>query len=128
MILVKDSPLTQLIEELDDRSHSLIYCRSCLAPITSPQYLTIIGASDEYRFTNPAGVGYHIRCFHHAPGCSLIGSPTEEASWFASYQWQLAYCTECGDHLGWYYEYTRSLHNPRFFFGLITGRLIHHAI
>jgi len=31
----------------------------------------------------------------------LQGRPTTEFSWFEGYSWQVAVCSECGEHLGW---------------------------
>lgn len=113
-------PVQQLLQSLQDSDGELLLCRCCTNPITKSGEIISIGHSHQYRFTNPAGISYSIRCFQHAPGCSIAGAPTSEASWFGGYQWQLANCCECHEHIGWYYQNTRQ----RFFFGLIRDRLM----
>ncbi|WP_019531699.1 cereblon family protein [Dasania marina] len=113
-----------LLQGIDNGGSPLVFCRSCHAPITSQHEQAVIGNNSHHRFTNPVGITYHLRCFTNAHGCSIRGRYTEEHSWFAGYQWQLALCSECGEHLGWYYQYCRSSHSQRFFFGLIADRLM----
>ena len=124
MAITQETVLKQWLESLDDETGSLIFCRSCHTPVTSKNEQTAIGNLGEHRFTNPAGILYHIRCFSNAHGCSIVGPATEADSWFLGYQWQLAICTECHEHLGWYYQYNRSSSHQRFFFGLINDRLM----
>lgn len=116
--------LDHLLESLDDANGELLICRCCNAAITRCIERISIGISHHYRFTNPAGISYSIGCFRNAPGCSISGNLTEEDSWFSGYKWQLASCSECHEHLGWYYQGAKQ----RFFFGLIDSRLINTAI
>lgn len=81
-----------------------------------------MGNRSSFRFTNPAGIRFFISCYQQAPGCSLVGRPTQDNSWFGGYYWQLALCTDCNEHLGWYYE-----NRQRGFFGLIRDRLFEQA-
>ncbi len=109
--------------QLEDQEQSpgeFIHCRFCAAPITSTREKIEIGISHHHRFTNPAGIIYSIGCFCNAPGCTLNGYPSKEFSWFGGYQWQVVSCSECLEHLGWYYENKRQ----RFFFGLIISKLV----
>ncbi|MGK0442380.1 MAG: hypothetical protein ACJA0N_002190 [Pseudohongiellaceae bacterium] len=124
MDITHETVIKQWLESLDEDAGPLVFCRSCHSPITSKKEQATIAHNDHHCFTNPAGATYHLRCFSNAHGCNITGPPTEEYSWFAGYQWQLAMCTECNEHLGWYYQYTRSSLNQRFFFGLIAGRLM----
>ncbi|WP_159931242.1 cereblon family protein [Oceanicoccus sp. KOV_DT_Chl] len=116
----------KMLHLLDDIDGDLWLCRFCLNPITRSNQQTTIGLHQQYRFTNPAGITYSIRCFQHAPGCSISSQATAEHSWFGGYQWQLASCSECEQHLGWYYfSKDDQLPDQRFFFGLIGDRLVY---
>lgn len=114
------SMIEQLRESLAGSGGDLLLCRCCSAAITRSGEKIKVGVSHNYRFTNSADITYSIGCFRNAPGCAIAGMPTDEDSWFGGYQWQLASCSECQEHLGWYFQNTRQ----RFFFGLIQGRLI----
>jgi len=124
MAITQETVLKQWLESIDQESGPLIFCRNCHTPVTSKNEQATIGNADEYRFTNPSGILYHIRCFSNAHGCNIVGMPTEQDSWFLGYQWQLAICTECHEHLGWYYQDCGSARHQRFFFGLIADRLM----
>lgn len=115
-------PVQQLINKLEDDCdpESIICCRLCGAAITSQDEQIKIGLSHRHRFTNPAGITYGIACYQNAAGCSISEQPTEEQSWFGGYRWQLASCSECAEHLGWYYQNRQD----RYFFGLIVDRLL----
>lgn len=113
-------PIEQILESSTRCDGDLLLCRTCASPITSESEKIDIGLSHHYRFTNPMGISYSIGCYQNAPGCTLVGDATGEDSWFGGYQWQVALCTECLQHLGWYYQNDKQ----RFFFGLIPDRLL----
>lgn len=94
-----------------------LLCAACGRPITEEGAAAQYGGAHEHLFTNPAGIGFRIGCFHHAPGCTEAGPPTAEYTWFAGYRWRFALCGGCGAHLGWSYR------GPHHFFGLILDRL-----
>jgi hypothetical protein len=121
MSSIKVDPVQQLLHTLEKEADSqdIICCRLCNTPITSRPEQIKIGLSHRHHFTNPAGITYGIACYQSAAGCSISEQPTKEHSWFGGYHWQMAHCTECNEHLGWYYENKKN----RFFFGLIVDRL-----
>jgi len=116
---ILDEQLESLLSETEAHDDKKIYCRLCRALITTRAERFQVGPYDKYSFTNPAGITYAIACYKHAHGCTISGIPTTEHSWFSGYQWQLASCTDCHEHLGWYYE-----NRKRAFFGLIVSRVI----
>lgn len=120
---ITESSLEDLLETLDENIGDLLICRCCLAPITQCDQRIEVGLSHYYRFTNPAGIIYAIGCYRYAPGCNITGLPTLEDTWFGGYRWQAATCSDCQEHLGWYYQNNRD----RFFYGLIQARLIKAA-
>ncbi len=115
-------PVRQLLNTLEEQAEStdILCCRLCSAAITTRCQQIKIGLSHRHHFTNPAGIAYGIACYQNAAGCSISEQPSAEHSWFGGYQWQMAHCAECNEHLGWYYQN----HQQRFFFGLIVDRLV----
>jgi hypothetical protein len=115
-------PVEQLKKSLaQDWGGQYLYCRLCQSPVTSADEQVVIGLSHQHRFTNPCNITYTIGCYRNAPGCAIAGFPSEEFSWFGSYRWQIALCSHCQHHLGWYYQKIRA---QKYFYGLISNRLL----
>lgn len=113
-----DEEVVSLDHEIDSNVKPSILCRICKYIITAePESISVQG-SHFHTFTNPAGMIFDIRCFHHATGCIQVGSATGEHTWFTGYRWQIAICRDCGEHLGWLFR------NGDSFYGLITNRLV----
>jgi len=53
-----------------------------------------------------------------ANGCVNYGTPTLEHTWFQSYSWRYALCSNCHTHLGWFYQSGNDS-----FYGLILENL-----
>jgi len=102
-----------------DSPEKSILCRVCSATVTSPLEGMAKNGLHEHVFFNPTGTAFEIRCYKRAPGCLIQGEPTDDFSWFTSYNWQYALCSTCLTHLGWWFS-SRS----DSFFGLIANRLI----
>ena len=92
-----------------------VRCRNCEYEITDPSWKI---EPHEHTFRNPAGYSFHVLCYSDAPGAIEVGDATAEASWFAGYEWTFAVCTQCHNHLGWWYA------GKSRFAGLIATRLI----
>ena len=95
-----------------------IYCGACGHLVSYEKERISIAGQHNHTCTNPADIVYHIGCFRHAPGCSVVGPATVEHTWFTGYRWQIAVCANCGEHLGWFFQ------NGSEFYGLITVRLV----
>jgi len=112
---------TQREDRLDSRyrqsRQQRLVCRRCSNPVTTIQQRIQIATSHRHQFTNPANQQFVIGCFGTAPGCSLEGQAWSEHSWFPDHSWTVALCSHCSEHLGWYFQGSRT------FFGLILGRL-----
>jgi hypothetical protein len=108
--------------DLEDRAQSerAIACAACAAAITSPSHRIAINGLHEHRFMNPAGNLFHIGCFAHAVGCTIIGPDSLEYPWFPGFAWRFAMCGACGQHLGWHFR----KRERGSFFGLILDRLV----
>lgn len=92
-----------------------IRCKACNKEITDPSYAV---EPHEHTFRNPAGYSFHLLCYSSADGAVEVGEPTQEATWFAGYAWTFAICSNCHNHLGWFYR------GERCFVGLIATRLL----
>jgi hypothetical protein len=97
-----------------------ILCAVCSASITSLDHRMAMHGAHEHRFMNPAGVLFHIGCFSHAIGCTIVGPDSLEYPWFVGFAWRFAMCGACGQHLGWHFR--KPAHDG--FFGLILDRLV----
>lgn len=111
-----DSALKPASEETTDDG---LFCARCDTLVTRTRW-TMSMDGHEHAFFNPAGLVFRILCFSEAPGAQDRGAPTDEFTWFPGYQWIIACCAGCGEHLGW--RYLGGTH-PQGFFGLIKDRL-----
>lgn len=112
-------PLVYTDDEPVYRRQKRLICKTCSLHITSNDHRTVIEQSHRHTFFNPAGVVFEIGCFRYAQGCSPVGRPSGEFSWFASMLWTPVVCSECLSHLGWLFE-----GNLRRFYGLILRQLV----
>jgi hypothetical protein len=102
-----------------------ILCAACAASITSLDHRMAVQGTHEHRFMNPAGALFHIGCFAHAIGCTIVGPDSLEYPWFAGFAWRFAMCGSCGQHLGWHFRITRKGNEgDAGFFGLVLDRLV----
>jgi hypothetical protein len=115
----------QSIEKADDDQTDLARrpwcCRACAHPIASDAARAEIDGRHVHMRLNPAGVAFVFGAFSTAPGCAVVGAPTDEATWFAGCRWSFALCGQCGAHLGW------SFSGAQQFFGLVLEKLVEPA-
>jgi len=104
--------------EADVDQGNKIRCRSCEHVISDERQRITVDNSHTHNRINPNGVEYYFQCFRAAPGCDTHGIATAEHTWFAGYRWQIVFCNNCGEHLGWYFQGEAS------FYGLIIARLV----
>lgn len=120
--------LDNFLPDLQDTTQlpqkDLILCHFCRAAVTSKRDEFIVNGGHRHQFLNPNGLHYQIGCFKVAPGCDISGPPIKDFSWFKSHSWQLARCSDCGEHLGWFYQNGEASQ----FFGLILEKLCYPAI
>lgn len=105
-------------QQSDTGKRRKIRCRSCEHIVTDDSQRISVADSHTHNRSNPSGVEYRFQCFSNAPGCSAYGQATYEFTWFPGYRWQIAVCSACSEHLGWYFRGGSS------FYGLISSRLI----
>ncbi|GMQ96935.1 MAG: hypothetical protein BMS9Abin15_0621 [Gammaproteobacteria bacterium] len=106
--------------EDEDKAEDGLRCSECTQFITSAESRITVAGSHEHHCTNPHGVTFAIGCFGHAPGCTGVGSPTLDHTWFPGYRWRITLCSGCSAHLGWIFEAA----DGNLFFGLILDRLL----
>jgi hypothetical protein len=106
-------------DDTDQDQEKGVRCGTCNFLITSQQEQCSRSGKNRHTFFNPAGIVYEIGCFRKAPGCLVYGPSSREFAWFAGYLWQICYCGECLEHLGWYFSSSEDG-----FFGLIVSRLV----
>ncbi len=97
-----------------------ILCRHCENKISQPKYRVTYQGAFDHTFLNPTGDVFHIGCFKKADGCAVLGKSSSEWTWFYGFSWQVALCSQCLNHLGWFYQSEKG--SP--FFGLILDALI----
>lgn len=103
---------------LEQEQEKVLRCRSCDFTITTVKQGVSRDGKHRHTFFNPAGIVYEIGCFSDAPGCLIHGHRSREFTWFKGYSWQVVYCSNCTEHLGWYFSTAGSG-----FFGLLLNRL-----
>ena len=114
--------LRRILDDATRPSRKLLYCAACGAPITNEEARISAAGSHEHHFSNPFGIQFHVGCYSHAPGCSVLGPAQHADSWFPQHLWRIAVCGACNSHLGWCFEHAVSVETARFY-GLILPRL-----
>ena len=95
-----------------------IFCVYCNNLITKQNSQIKINESFKHVFANPHGIVFEIGCFNQAIGCSIFNESSYEFSWFPGYNWRIAVCNSCFNHLGWLF-----VSDANSFFGLILEKL-----
>ncbi len=112
--------LTDSEREPGPREETPLCCSACGHVITSAKERFPVRGSQTHRCTNPMGLAFCIGCFREAPGCAVVGQPTQEHTWFPGHAWRIALCANCHGHLGWRFQ----ARGDDRFFGLILDRLM----
>ncbi len=111
-----DPALTELLQ--DPATGQYLVCGLCSHVITQAAHAMDVNGAHQHNCTNPHGFEYLVGCYAQALGCDIKGERNHADSWFPGYQWRLASCGDCQQHLGWYFDTADD-----FFYGLITERL-----
>lgn len=104
--------------DLDADEATPLRCVACRHPITDTRARIAVNGDHRHVCVNPSGIPYDIACFREAPGLRVLGPRTEAFTWFEGWAWQLAECSGCGAHLGWWFS-----RGEASFAGLIDRRL-----
>lgn len=99
------------------RAHGGLRCVACRRDVTDRDAAIAVHGAHDHHFVNPHGHAFHVGIFKDAPGCALVGPPTDFYSWFPGLAWRFAVCGGCHAHLGWAFGAAPE------FFALILDRL-----
>ncbi len=113
-----DPKLTELLQDKEPEAGPYLVCGLCSHVITQTTQAIDVNGSHQHRCTNPHGFEFLVSCYSQALGCDLSGERQHADSWFPGYQWQIATCGDCQQHLGWYFDSRQD-----YFYGLIADRL-----
>lgn len=95
-----------------------ITCTNCNSLITKSEYRISIDNQNSHSFFNPYRFIFNIVCFSEASGCTETGLPCSQFSWFPPYKWQICFCSNCTQHIGW-----KFIHSNSQFYGLILEKI-----
>ncbi|MCK4836556.1 MAG: hypothetical protein KAT17_07955 [Candidatus Aminicenantes bacterium] len=114
----------EMVQEIfiSEKEKNDILCRTCKNKISAIDKMIEIDGKHKHTFKNPIGIAFEIGCFLTASGCTVLGTPTLEHSWFSGLSWNFALCSHCFSHLGWYFQSSKES-----FFGLILENLIENS-
>lgn len=113
-----DPALKTLVQDPQADEQDYLFCAACSAVISRRSAALEINGSHEHFCTNPHGFDFHIGCFSEALGCAIAGEREHADSWFPGFRWRYASCSECQQHLGWYFDQPGA-----YFYGLILERV-----
>ena len=105
-------------EPTGDEYEPDLLCASCGNPITTTGFAIPVEGSHRHHRVNPGGYEHHFRCFSSAFGIIPSGQLVYYFSWFSGFGWQMAHCSSCSVHMGWYFVGNSS------FYGLLVGSLV----
>jgi hypothetical protein len=114
------SIVAEQAQAADEDREGWILCRGCRIPVTRASERRQVEGAHLHTFANPSGIVFEIGCFHSAPGCQYVGPASDEFTWFRGYQWRIAVCRGCLNHLGWAFTSV----GGDGFHGLIVDRLL----
>jgi hypothetical protein len=119
---IKTAPDSASREAESPDDGEAIRCRACGRTITRASERAEVEGAHQHTFANPQGVVFQIGCFQSAWGCALVGSATDDFTWFKGFTWRVAVCGSCLTHMGWLYASS----GGSYFYGLILDRLVEH--
>ncbi|MCP3899517.1 MAG: hypothetical protein GY707_07385 [Desulfobacteraceae bacterium] len=124
-VLLKESSKSIIKEKIKtsdiNDNEKNIFCYNCSSIITNQSFQISKNDSHKHTFPNPHGIVFEIGCFKEAFGCSVSPESSNEFSWFSGYNWSIATCHNCNNHLGWLF--TSSSNS---FFGLILEKIYYN--
>ena len=97
--------LTYIIQKLEDKQlESILRCKWCGAAISQIRHVFSVGGSagTTGAYVNEHGVVHQTVTLRKIDGNVVcVGRPETRESWFPGYNWQVAHCSICAEHLGW---------------------------
>ena len=96
-------------------------CTVCGRLVTRSDRFLSLDGKKRHNHVNPSGVECDFHTFYSCPGAIALGNATSEYTWFPRYAWRMAFCRQCGQHLGWHYERTSRFERPSEFWGILLS-------
>jgi cereblon len=97
--------LTYIIQKLEDKQlESILRCKWCGAAISQIRHVFSVGGSagTTGAYVNEHGVVHQTVTLRKIDGNVVcVGRPETRESWFPGFNWQVAHCSICAEHLGW---------------------------
>jgi hypothetical protein len=116
-LLSLDNVTERLLTEMKWMKTDTIFCLPCqqrIARVADLVKLHKEGVSAHY--VNSHAVVHDVITLRYVNNIVVEGNPQPEHSWFDGYAWQIIYCSECGNHLGWKFSAAEDHYSG--FFGL----------
>jgi hypothetical protein len=110
--------------EISGNGAKTFHCNVCGSLVARSDHLVTLGGRNRHIFINPAGIECDFQTFIFCSGAVAIGEATVEQTWFAGYAWRMAFCRQCGQHLGWYYQGMSQTGRPSEFWGILVSRVL----
>ena len=101
-----------------------LVCSVCGGWVTTSDRLLKIEGKKRHLFINPAGIECDLFTFSSCPGAAPVGAGTLEHTWFARYNWTMAFCRHCNQHLGWRYQSVSEKEFPAEFWGILVSHIV----
>lgn len=114
----------QTVDGIGGNGARAFQCAACGSLVTHSDRLLGFNGRNRHLFVNPAGVECDFHTFFSCPGAVALGEGTEEHTWFSGYAWRMAFCRNCFQHLGWFYEGVSGTERPREFWGILLVRIM----
>lgn len=116
--------LLSVLDGIGGNGSKAYQCITCGGLIAHSDRLISIDGRNRHLFVNPAGVECDFYTFYSCPGAVAIGEAIGDNSWFSGYFWRIAFCRQCGQHLGWRYEAVTRAEQPLKFWGILVSNLV----
>jgi hypothetical protein len=112
-----------VLDQIGGNGAKAYVCGVCGGLMTRSDQLLLVNGQNRHFFVNPAGMECDFYTFSSCPGAMALGEATETHTWFSGYGWRMAFCTHCGQHMGWHYEAVSALKRPVAFWGILVSHL-----
>lgn len=113
-----DPALARSLDKASEPKRDYLHCAACTAVISQQGNAMEVNGAHQHFCTNPHGFQFRVGCFSDALGCTISGGREHADSWFPGFYWQIASCSDCSGHLGWYFD-----SDGEYFYGLILDRI-----
>ena len=108
--------LERILEDNKGPPSELLVCEICGYALADAASKMIVMGIHSHQLSTQQGQSLRFDCYSEAPGISVEGSSKKEHTPFPKYKCQPAFCAQCEEQMGWFFE------GPRPFYGLLADR------